>query len=236
VTSGQGSAFVQPATSEEEANASDEVEVDIPTEIVVGGSDADGELSPVDSDEFGGRPPALSLSDANASGNAFGVDAQRAAQLRADPSAQAGTKIANLVTFRMLSLAGVDVNALVDYIFSPETELARSFEFPKHIKALDGKEAAIVGYMIPLEYKPRTEEIKIFMLVRDLMSCCFGNSPRPDEWVYVEMEGDTSAKFYPYMPITAHGILHVGRLEDEFGFSAGVYSLKARSVELFKVD
>jgi len=165
-----------------------------------------------------------------------GVDPSLAARLKADPSAYATKQIDGLVTFRMLSLTGVDLDALLDYLFSPETERAKAFKFPEEIKALDQKESAIVGYMIPLEYKPKTDDIKIFMLVRDLMSCCFGGAPRPDEWVYVEMDGDSASKLYPYLPIVVRGKLTVGRLEDEFGLSSGVYSMKAKSVEEFKAE
>lgn len=165
-----------------------------------------------------------------------GVDPGLAARLKADPSAYATKQIEGLITFRMLTLTGVDLDSLLDYLFSPETERAKAFKFPDEIKAHDQKEAAIVGYMIPLEYKPKTDEIKIFMLVRDLMSCCFGGAPRPDEWVYVEMEGDSSTKLYPYLPIVVRGKLTVGRLEDEFGLSSGVYSMKAKSVEEFKAE
>lgn len=164
------------------------------------------------------------------------VDPSLAARLKADPSAYATKHIEGLVTFRMLSLAGIDLDSLLDYLFSPDTERAKAFVFPEAIRALDQKEAAIVGYMIPLEYKPKTDEIKVFMLVRDLMACCFGGAPRPDEWVYVEMEGDRSSKLYPYLPIVVRGKLTVGRLEDEFGLSSGVYSMSAKSVEEFKAE
>jgi hypothetical protein len=211
------------------------------------------------------------------------VDPGLAARLRADPSAYATQKIEGLVTFRMLSLAGINIDSLFDYLFldvdsverrmhtaardlaleltrralgvsrvtaenfranltqlsSAATSLRRveTFTFPSAIQALDQREAAIVGYMLPLEYKPKTTEVALFMLVRDLMSCCFGGAgPRPDEWVYVEMEGDSSSKFYPYLPIVVRGTLTVGRIEDEFGLSSGVYSMKAKSVEEFKAE
>lgn len=183
------------------------------------------------------EPSTVQPSEADASTLVVGgVDPTLAAKLKADPSAYAASKIENLVTFRMLSLAGVDLDSLLDYLFSPETERAKAFKFPEAVQALDGKEAAIVGYMIPLEYKPKTDEIKVFMLVRDLMACCFGGAPRPDEWVYVEMDGDSSSKLYPYLPIVVRGKLKVGRLEDEFGLSSGVYSMKSTDVSEFKPE
>lgn len=189
-------------------------------------------------DEYGStKPPAATDASAGEATFALGaIDPARAGNLNADPSALAVQKVANLVTFRQLTLEGVNIDALLDYLFTPTTERAQSFTFPDAIKALDGKESAVVGYMIPLEYKPKTDDIKVFMLVRDLMSCCFGGTPRPDEWIYVEMDGDRASKLFPYLPIVVRGKLKVGRIEDEFGLSSGVYSMKGLSVEEFKAE
>jgi len=235
-----------------------------------------------------------------------GVDPSLASRLQADPSAFAANKIEGLVTFRMLSLAGFDIDALLDYLFSDPTELRRrvhssgrdlvlgllrnaagaplpapqqggaivrvtgsypaanraprrpfealrelqrggrsltrieNFRFPEPIQALDGKDAAIVGYILPLEFKPKSaDEVRVFMLVRDLMACCFGGAPRPDEWVYVEMEGDRATKMYPYLPVIVRGTFKVGRVddgEDGFGLTSGVYSMKGREVQEFKPE
>ncbi|MEM9801904.1 MAG: DUF3299 domain-containing protein [Planctomycetota bacterium] len=157
-----------------------------------------------------------------------------AAMLRADPGQTAAGTIDGLVTFGDLSLVGVDLDALLDYLYKPDSDLAKSFEFPEPVAAQAGEDKALVGYMIPLEYKPRSNDIAIFMLVRDLMSCCFGGMPRPDEWAYVEMRGDNVAKLFPYVPIVVRGELVVGRLEDEYGFATGVYTVHADSVEAFE--
>ncbi len=235
-----------------------------------------------------------------------GVDPSLASRLQADPSAYAANKIEGLVTFRMLSLTGFDIDALLDYLFSDPAELRRrvdllardlalglarsaagapipaaqkgsavvrvtgsysaasrtprrpldtlrelqrggrslarlqNFRFPEPIQALDGKDAAVVGYILPLEFKPKSaDEVRVFMLVRDLMACCFGGAPRPDEWIYVEMEGDSSSKMYPYLPVIVRGTLKVGRVdegEDGFGLTSGVYSMKGREVQEFKAE
>ncbi len=162
------------------------------------------------------------------------INPNLAKELLADPGQAAAGAIDGLVTFGDLSLVSVDLDALLDYLYKPDTERALSFEFPGPVKAKAGDERAMVGYMIPLEYKPKSDDIVIFMLVRDLMSCCFGGMPRPDEWVYVEMRGDAVAKLFPYVPVVVRGELVVGRLEDEFGFATGVYTMKADSVEAFE--
>lgn len=162
------------------------------------------------------------------------INPNLAKELLADPGQAAAGAIDGLVTFGDLSLVSVDLDALLDYLYKPETELARAFKFPGPVQAKAGDEKAMVGYMIPLEYKPKSDDIVIFMLVRDLMSCCFGGMPRPDEWVYVEMRGDAVARLFPYVPVVVRGELIVGRLEDEFGFATGVYTMKGDSVEAFE--
>lgn len=162
------------------------------------------------------------------------INPNLAKELLADPGQAAAGQIEGLVTFGDLSLVSVDLDALLDYLYKPDTEQALAFEFPDPVKAKAGDAKAMVGYMIPLEYKPKSDDIVIFMLVRDLMSCCFGGMPRPDEWVYVEMRGDAVARLFPYVPVVVRGELIVGRLEDEFGFATGVYTMKGDSVEAFE--
>ncbi|MEM9380320.1 MAG: DUF3299 domain-containing protein [Planctomycetota bacterium] len=162
------------------------------------------------------------------------VNPNIAAALRADPGKVAAGQIEGLVTFGDLSLVGVDLDALLDYLYKPDTDKAKSFQFPEKVAEQAGDGKALVGYMIPLEYNPRTDDITIFMLVRDLMSCCFGGIPRPDEWIYVEMRNDNVARLFPYVPVVVTGELIVGRLEDEYGFATGVYTVHADKVEAFE--
>ena len=61
------------------------------------------------------------------------------------------------------------------------------------------------------------------MLVRDLMGCCFGGAPQPDEWISVRME-EGGADYYPYIPVVVTGTLRVEAIEDEAGYAAGFKS------------
>ena len=101
------------------------------------------------------------------------------------------------------------------------------FNFPERIAELDEQEIAIVGYMIPLEW----EDTKVpeFMLVRDLLGCCFGGAPQPDEWMEVVMEGE-GADYFPYIPVLVTGTLSVEGIEDEAGYAAGCFVLSGTSV------
>jgi hypothetical protein len=114
-------------------------------------------------------------------------------------------------------------------ILSPEdigeTEAA---DFPERIRAYDGKKIALLGFMVPLEWDG--DEVPELMLVRDLMSCCFGGVPMPDEWMHVRMVGKARAEYYPYVPVLVTGTLRLGGFEDQAGYTVGCYRLEAVSL------
>ncbi len=161
------------------------------------------------------------------------LNPQLAAGLREDPGQTADGSIEGLITFGDLSLLGADIDELLDYIYKPETDRAKRFKFPERVIEKAGKDKAVVGYMIALEYKKGTDEVISFMLVRDLQACCFGGVPRPDEWVMVEMEEGKTTEYHTYVPITVYGTFTPGRVEDEYGYAAAIYNLTASKVERY---
>lgn len=213
-----------------EEPAEDEVEVD---EGPVGTSFTEVELPDIEGDvgdgvDLNGGAPLTE----NAGMQGF-LNPNLAQNLRADPGQTAKGAIEGLVTFGDLSLVGVDLDDLLDYIYKPGTPGAERFRFPDAVQEKAGTDRAIIGYMLPLEYKPRTNDIISFMLVRDLAACCFGGIPRPDEWIHVTMEEGKTTKAFRYVPIVVRGEFNVGRMEDEYGYAMGVYNLTAESVELY---
>jgi hypothetical protein len=135
------------------------------------------------------------------------------------------------INYRDLSLIDYDVDAMLDYMLFPEEykdEEVQDLQFPKALKALDGKEVSIVGYMIPGEMDQGN--VLDFMLVRDLLGCCFGGTPMPDEWLDVIMVEGAEAEYRPYMPTRVTGILTLGGQQDEAGFAMGIYLLKGAQV------
>jgi hypothetical protein len=137
------------------------------------------------------------------------------------------------ITYQDLSLIDFDVDAILDYMLFPdeyEGEDKQYLELPADILRLDGRELSITGYMIPGEMD--RGNVRDFMLVRDLMGCCFGGAPMPDEWLDVVMEEDVEAAYRPYMPMRVTGIMTLGGEQDEAGFAMGIYRLKATSVEV----
>jgi hypothetical protein len=81
-------------------------------------------------------------------------------------------------------------------------------QIPAKIKELNGKKVSIEGFMLPSEIEKG--KIKSFILLKDIMGCCFGMVPMMNEWVFVKMAGDTTCEFTPDVPITVDGTLEVG--------------------------
>jgi hypothetical protein len=137
------------------------------------------------------------------------------------------------ITFRDLSLIDFDVDAMLDYRLFPdeyEGEDVADLAFPEEITALDGREVSLVGYMIPGKIE-KGGDVRDFMLVRDLLGCCFGGTPMPDEWVDVVVAEGARAEYRAYLPMRVTGVMTLGGEQDEAGFALGVYRMKATAVQ-----
>ncbi|MDF1800929.1 MAG: DUF3299 domain-containing protein [Planctomycetota bacterium] len=136
------------------------------------------------------------------------------------------------VSFWDLSLYELDVDAMLDALLNPEEydeEEHEELAFPEEIARLDGGEVSIKGYMIP--GKMERGNVRDFMLVRDLLGCCFGGAPLPDEWVDVVMHEDADAEYYQYIPVRVTGTFSLGGKQDKAGFARGVYKMQAIQVD-----
>lgn len=135
------------------------------------------------------------------------------------------------VSFWDLSLYELDVDAMLDALLYPEAYAEDELEelaFPEEIARHDGEEIVITGYMIPGEMV--LGSVRDFMLVRDLLACCFGAQPMPDEWIAVTVHEDLDVEYFPYIPIRVTGTLTLGGEQDKAGFARGVYELLATDV------
>jgi hypothetical protein len=100
-------------------------------------------------------------------------------------------------------------------------------QIPQPIKELNGKKVAVQGFMMPI--KQEKGGVRTFLLVRDQSICCFGRTPRMNEWVSVKMNGDKTARFIGDQPVTVFGVLQVGE-HIEKGVVLSVYRLDADDV------
>lgn len=132
------------------------------------------------------------------------------------------------LAWRDLNMQDLPMDDLLDTLLYPDEYEDGELEFPDRIAKHDGTDIAIVGYMIPLEWKKTT--VPEFMLVRDLLGCCFGGAPMPDEWISVKME-DVGAEYFPYIPVVVKGRFRIEGIEDEAGYAAGCFHIAGHSVE-----
>lgn len=125
------------------------------------------------------------------------------------------------VRFRHISLDALDdpaYEAVIDALMEGEQR------FPAAIAALDGERVELTGYMIPVEWQRR--DVTEFMLVRDLLACCFGGAPQPDEWLHVSMEEGADSPYYPFVPVAVIGTFQIEGIDDGSGYAAGAYRMR----------
>ena len=100
---------------------------------------------------------------------------------------------------------------------------------PKEVRELDGKKVLMTGFMLPID---EVENIKEFLLVQSLWSCCYGQPPDINGIVRVVMKGDRRID-YQFDPIKVVGTFEIeATLED--GYCVDIYQLHADSVEVIR--
>ena len=95
-------------------------------------------------------------------------------------------------------------------------------EIPEEVRALDGKDVVITGFMNPVRFD--REGVSEFLLVKDILGCCFGATPRMNHWIRVRMKEGERAKFYAYDQLTVLGKLEVSE-ELEDGYVMSIYRM-----------
>lgn len=96
------------------------------------------------------------------------------------------------------------------------------FTIPDAIKALDGKQVVISGYMMPIDFEDGgTNE---FVLTRQVPSCFYCVPPQLNDWVEVKMK---DGKRVPYVPdglVELYGVIEVGEMKED-GFVVNMYRM-----------
>ena len=109
-----------------------------------------------------------------------------------------------------------------DVAHSPELLEAR---IPDAIKALNGKQIVVDGFMYPLDSKEG--KVTELILFRHFETCCFGGSPLPHDFIAVTMvDGNTAWAGYSFELVRTEGRLEVGVKTDELGNLESIYRLE----------
>jgi hypothetical protein len=97
---------------------------------------------------------------------------------------------------------------------------------PDDVMALSGSKIRITGQMLPIDQVGRVNR---FLLVNDLMSCCFGAVPKLQNTMYISLpEGSTMAPTSER--IVLEGTLKVTVRKEE-GYVLGIFELVPSSVK-----
>jgi hypothetical protein len=165
--------------------------------------------------------------------NAAGVHGTAFDSSPAKPAkpAEAGTPAAALPITKVggQEYLNVDFQLLASFPFDApndkltnETQIAQvEKQIPAAIKALDGKNVMVRGFMVPVkDVQGRSSE---FLIVRDQPTCCYSGMTTITEFVSVKVPG-AGVESILDQPITVQGRLHIGAVL-EGGYVLGVYRM-----------
>ncbi len=98
---------------------------------------------------------------------------------------------------------------------------------PKPIHALNSRKVGIKGFMLPLKVEGGV--VTELLIMKDQSMCCYGSTPKINEWVSVKMKGK-GVKPLMDQPVTLFGTLHVGEAREN-GYLVGIYRLDGERME-----
>jgi hypothetical protein len=98
-------------------------------------------------------------------------------------------------------------------------------QIPPFIRAFDGQNVQMAGYMMPLQ---DVKSIKSFVLVPSLFGCCYGQPPAVNHVVLVKMGEGKTAKYFGDT-ILVRGQFHSGEEKDD-GYVVSLYRIDAEQI------
>ena len=124
------------------------------------------------------------------------------------------------VGFEQLSGYQIEIS---DELLGPQTNktvLTADGQIPETIKDLNNKKISLRGFMLPLKVEGGL--VTEMLIMKDQSMCCYGSTPRINEWVSVKMKGGVK----PLMdePVTLMGTLKVGETREN-GYLVGIYAM-----------
>ncbi len=142
-------------------------------------------------------------------------------------TSEAVSKAAGYVQVGFDLLAGYDFEISDQLLTNALEDISEANDqIPKQVKALDSKQVALKGFMLPLKVEGGL--VTELLIMRDQSMCCYGVVPKINEWVSVKMT-DTGVKPIMDQPVTFFGTLHVGAMREN-GYLVGLYAMDAEKM------
>lgn len=96
---------------------------------------------------------------------------------------------------------------------------------PDDVKKLSGAKVRVHGFMLPID---QADKVTRFMLVNDIMSCCFGGPPSLQHVLVVTAPAGKAVAYYPEQ-IVVEGTLKVEEKKED-GFIVSLFELDPTSI------
>lgn len=111
----------------------------------------------------------------------------------------------------------------------PDSAGVPSSQIPAAIRALNEKPVALRGFMLPLKVNVRQGIVTEMLLMKDQSMCCFGTTPKINEWVNVRLNEERGVRAVLDEPVTIYGKLKVGEV-GENGYLVGIYEMEGEGM------
>lgn len=129
----------------------------------------------------------------------------------------------------------INFNNISDYYYytpdpleTPDPAMVKKSKIPDEIKALNGKQVAISGFMLPIN--ANRDGATEFVLNGNYDMCGFGGPVSINQWAMVKYVGKGKVP-YTHLPLTVFGQLEVGE-EYRDGHLYSLYRMKANAVSM----
>lgn len=146
-----------------------------------------------------------------------------------DPAARAALSVDVPAPSEKDGFVSLSFTQLSDFPYETDDtgKLVEGAVLPDEIAALNGKEVAVSGFVVPIEF--REDKVSGLILVRNQLLCCYGEEPKLNEWVFVE--ADPPVEMITDVPVTLFGKFEAAPDEEE-GMVISLYRMKATRQEL----
>lgn len=141
----------------------------------------------------------------------------------------------SLVTWDTLSHFTYDTASMDEEIDVNMRLKKKKHPIPGFIRRLNGSPVAVVGFMIPIDTNDAGDKATSFILARSQATCCYGITPKMNEWIFVQMDKNKNADAVMDIPVTAFGVLSVGE-EKKAGMCWSLYRMVSDKVTVPQVN
>jgi hypothetical protein len=94
-------------------------------------------------------------------------------------------------------------------------------QIPAAVHAYDGKKVVLTGYMLPLQLDNGLA--KKFVLMKDTNTCCFGGTPKMNDYVVCQMNG-SGVESIQDIPVQLTGTIHIQEKRED-GYVVSLFTM-----------